>query len=156
MVLCSSSTRLLHSDASLTSGLKCMAELNIIKSCESEQTFNIHPAPLALFNEFTVKHIYTVHVAIPRSSSNPRHLPPFDGLLLTATLQHLQHQSSRLHEKFVRGTAYPLGNVVAVSTSDADLAPRCSRAKHFLRCVCDMKETVIILVLTIHFRHCLG
>lgn len=51
-----------------------MAELNI-KSCESEQTFNIHPATLALFNEFTVKQINTVQVAIPRSSSNPRHLP---------------------------------------------------------------------------------
>lgn len=51
-----------------------MAELNI-KSCKSEQTFNIHPAPLALFNEFTAEHIYIVQVVIPRRSSNPRYLP---------------------------------------------------------------------------------
>jgi hypothetical protein len=70
----SSSIRLSNYDGPVTSGLKCMAELNR-EPHKSVQALHMYSVSTRLFNKFTVKHYHTVCVVSPQSNSSPRHLP---------------------------------------------------------------------------------
>jgi len=56
-------------------GLRASADWFVVVTSVYCQAFNVYSVSTRLFNNFTVKHIYTVCVVSPQSNSSPRHLP---------------------------------------------------------------------------------